>query len=205
MNGCTSKYWMQLYQLLLLAFASIKQSKASAFILKLSCLACLFQRFSKGTLDCTQSLKLQGCQSVWLGYVNQCEFISSTLVHSGKHQKRELFCGWWQQTIAPPVVSPDYFWFSLVPLSLLIAWPAALSGCTGSAAPPGWHIRTCCCKNVCGVSRVWTKYQEMCSCTIHPVSPHIKQQMLVVQLGWSSSVQLSLNSPHFLISDSKSL
>ena len=36
----------------------------------------------------------------------------------------------------------------LVSLSLLAAW-----GCTGSLAPPGWHIHTCSCKKVCCVSQ----------------------------------------------------
>ena len=43
----------------------------------------------------------------------------------------------------------------LVSLSLLVAWglPAAHSGCTGSPAPPGWHIHTCRRKKVCCVSQ----------------------------------------------------
>lgn len=117
---------MQLYQLLLLAFASIKQSKASAFKLKLSCLACLFQRFSKGTLDCTQSVKPQGCQSVWLGYINQCEFISSTLVHSGNNKtstkKENCFAGGGSKPLRLPSSLLITFGFHLGPADSMTCW-----------------------------------------------------------------------------------
>ena len=64
------------------------------------------------------------------------------------------------------LILPDWFFSSfcvlLVSISLVVAWGSTCSPsvCTGSRAPPGWHIQTCSHKQVCYVSQHTLKSME---------------------------------------------
>ena len=71
---------------------------------------------------------------------------------------------WWPHAVALSLsFLTDYslvFVFYLS-LSLLESFgSAAQSGCTGSPAPPGWHIHMCGCKEICCVSQDCLKSRE---------------------------------------------
>ena len=55
---------------------------------------------------------------------------------------------------------------------------AAQSGCTGSPAPPGWHIHTCSCKKVCRYYN--TKYAEKSNNLTDAERPQTSEALLAM-------------------------